>query len=258
MRSPHGLRALSLELGALILSRFPLAPRSGERVPSGCEAGEGWCGKPGRPSPRRFAATLSRKRERGKRSTPRLHYGDKFLKIIYPRAKNRAYPSRALLVEGRQPVTPIGGASGMRGRRSGKRSRGGSEAIRWRGACAVGLVSLPPGRLRNPPWGYYGPCARCSLTARPDRRDAQARPGAEASPQGDAESRSRAPRGAPARVMGRRSLSVLGDRPCREAGHGVRRFRTSACRRPAPLIFSGSGNRQGAPAPFEPGWRSVG
>jgi hypothetical protein len=38
--------------------------------------------------------------------------------------------------------------------------------VRWRGACAFGLVSRTPGRLRDPPWGYYGPCARSSLTAR--------------------------------------------------------------------------------------------
>jgi hypothetical protein len=33
--------------------------------------------------------------------------GDNFPKIIYPRSKNRAYPLRALLVEGRQPVTLV-------------------------------------------------------------------------------------------------------------------------------------------------------
>jgi hypothetical protein len=33
--------------------------------------------------------------------------------------------------------------------------------------------------------------------------------------------------------------------------HGVRRFRTSACRRPAPLhFFSGAENDEGHPAPF--------
>src|SRR4051794_36333295 len=42
--------------------------------------------------------------------------------------------------------------------------------IRLCGACAVSLVSSPPGRLRDPPWGYYGPCARSSLQIRPDRR----------------------------------------------------------------------------------------
>src|SRR5256885_12863001 len=43
--------------------------------------------------------------------------------------------------------------------------------IRWRGACAFGLVSRTPGRLPDPPWGYYGPCARCSLQTRSDRRE---------------------------------------------------------------------------------------
>src|SRR5215212_8992812 len=60
-------------------------------------------------------------------------------------------------------------------------------------ACAaparLGLVSRTLGRLRDPPWGYYGPCARSSLTARFVRRDSQARTGAEAWPQGDAQSR---------------------------------------------------------------------
>jgi len=36
-----------------------------------------------------------------------------------------------------------------------------------------------PGRLRDPPLGYYGPCARCSLTAPVHLGDTQARPGAE-------------------------------------------------------------------------------
>src|SRR5437588_9026959 len=34
------------------------------------------------------------------------------------------------------------------------------------GACASGLVSRALGRLRDPPWGHYDPCARSSLTAR--------------------------------------------------------------------------------------------
>src|SRR5947209_1362739 len=38
-------------------------------------------------------------------------------------------------------------------------------------------------------------------------------------------------------------LRQSGDRPDREAGHRVRRFRTSACRRFAPLIFWGSRKR---------------
>jgi integrase len=43
-------------------------------------------------------------------------------------------------------------------------------------------------------------------------------------------------------------LRRSGDGSNREAGHRVRRIRTSACRRPAPLTL-GSGNRQGAPTP---------
>ena len=56
-------------------------------------------------------------------------------------------------------------------------------------APADGPHQLLPGRLREPPWGYYGPCARSSLTAPVHRGDTQARTEAEASPQGDAESR---------------------------------------------------------------------
>jgi hypothetical protein len=54
-------------------------------------------------------------------------------------------------------------------------------------------------------------------------------------------------------------LRRSGDRPDRKAGHRVRRFRTSACRRSAPLIFfQGAENRRGAPAPCQPGRRSFG
>ena len=45
------------------------------------------------------------------------------------------------------------------------------------------------GGFGNPPWGYYGPCARSSLTARPIHRDTQARAGAAASLKSDAGSR---------------------------------------------------------------------
>jgi hypothetical protein len=48
-------------------------------------------------------------------------------------------------------VTLIDGASGMRGRRCAERSRGGSEVIRLRGACAVSLVSSRPGGVGAPP-----------------------------------------------------------------------------------------------------------
>ena len=39
--------------------------------------------------------------------------------------------------------------------------------------------------------------------------------------------------------------------PTRETDHRVRRFRTSACRRSAPLIFWGAETDEGAPAPLE-------
>ena len=47
---------------------------------------------------------------------------------------------------------------------------GGRADTRLCGACGSGLVSRALGRLRDPPWGHYGPCARCSLETRPDRR----------------------------------------------------------------------------------------
>src|SRR3954470_11164161 len=43
---------------------------------------------------------------------------------------------------------------------------GADEVVRWRGACAASLVSSRPGGSGNPLLGYYGPCARSSLTAR--------------------------------------------------------------------------------------------
>src|SRR5438067_13645595 len=63
-------------------------------------------------------------------------------------------------------------------------------------------------------------------------------------PQQSAERRARA------RVMGLGDLRRSGDRPDREAGHRVRRFRTSACRRSAPpLYFRGAKTDEGHPPP---------
>jgi hypothetical protein len=112
------------------------------------------------------------------------------------------------------------------------------------GACASGLVTPAPGRLRDPPWGYYGPCARCSLTARHDRRDTQAQPGAEASPK----RRCREPQQSAERRGGRRYWPVISGDP--EMGPLARRttgaaFRTSACRRSAPVEFSRSRKGKG-------------
>ncbi len=58
------------------------------------------------------------------------------------------------------------------------------------GAAPARVVrSHAPGRLRDPTWGYYGPCARSSLTAPVHRGDTQARTEAAASLKGDARSR---------------------------------------------------------------------
>src|SRR2546423_15080454 len=49
-----------------------------------------------------------------------------------------------------------------------------------------------------------------------------------------------------------------GDGPDREAGHRVRRFRTSACRRSAPLISLREQKRtRGTRAPLKPGGRAL-
>jgi hypothetical protein len=64
------------------------------------------------------------------------------------------------------------------------------------------------------------------------------------------------PRAAAGRREARRPTSLAGDlrrsedRPDRKAGHGVRRFRTSACRRSAPLFFFGERRKtKGYPPP---------
>jgi len=104
----------------------------------------------------------------------------------------------------------------------------------------VPAVSRTPGRLRDPPLGHYDPCARSSLTAPVHRGDKR---GPELSHLRKRVARAAAERreARPARVMGR----VISGAP--EMGPTARRatgaaFRTSACRRSAPLIF-----RRGAP-----------
>ena len=94
-----------------------------------------------------------------------------------------------------------GGAGRRRAWRCASKSGGGSDPA---GAAPAGeLRKLALGRLRDPTWGYYGPCARCSLTARVHRRARKRGPELKHRPKGDAESRSGASRGAPAYVTGR-------------------------------------------------------
>ena len=148
-------------------------------------------------------------------------------------------------------MTSIDGASRKCGRRSGRgfreRAEGQPDAGLC-GACGLGLVTSTLGRLRDPPWGYYGPCARCSLRPPPDRRESKRGP--ELS-----HWRKLVARAAAGRREARRPASWAGhlrrsgDGRDREARHRVRRFRTSACRRAAPLIFRGAENGHGAPAP---------
>jgi hypothetical protein len=146
----------------------------------------------------------------------------------------------------------------MRGRRSGWRSRGECEGIRWRGACAFGFVSRTPGRLRDPPWGYYGPCARSFADGPPDNGTRKRGPKLRYH-------RKAMPRAAAGRREARRPASWAGhlrrsgDGPSREAGHRVRRFRTSACRRSAPPHFFRERRKtKGHPPPIQPGRRSFG
>jgi len=68
----------------------------------------------------------------------------------------------------------------------------------------------------------------------------EARPGAESPAKAGGESRSRAPKGAPAGVSGRPSPAIRRWVRSRDGPPGAA-FRTSACRRSAPLTFSGSG-----------------
>src|SRR5947209_13605605 len=126
------------------------------------------------------------------------------------------------------------------------------------GACASGLVSRALGRLRDPPWGYYGPCARCSLTARVHRRDTQARPGAEA------KAERLLPRAAAERREARRWAipPVISGDP--EIGSTARRAIGCGASAPAPVgallpSFSfGEPKRTRAPAPTRSGRRSFG
>jgi hypothetical protein len=66
-------------------------------------------------------------------------------------------------------------------RRAGEQaavSRGGCEGIRWRGACAAGFVTLPPGRLRDSALPVLRPvCEELADGRTPFSPDSQARPG---------------------------------------------------------------------------------
>ena len=93
-----------------------------------------------------------------------------------------------------------GGGAGRR--RSGDALRRLRRMVRRQFSASSGAVparparNRQPGRLRDPSWGYYGPCARCSLTAPVHRGDSQARTGAGRTPKGIRQSRCGAPQGA--------------------------------------------------------------
>ena len=129
----------------------------------------------------------------------------------------------------------------MRGRRSGERSRADAKThLLARRLRVLASSAGHPGGFGTR-LGVLRPlCEELAGWERRQCRFQEARTGAE-------KCRSGAPRGAPGPRHGPGDLRRSGDRSDREADHRVRRFRTSACRRSAPLIFCGSGERQWAP-----------
>jgi hypothetical protein len=129
-----------------------------------------------------------------------------------------------------------------------RRSRG--EWLKAPFACAAPARPASSAGLSggsgNPPWGHYDPCARSSLQARPDRR------GKRGPELRHRIMRCREPPQSAERRAGRRIRPVISGDP--EIDLAARRvtgaaFRTSACRRSAPLTSGGPENGQGAPAP---------
>src|SRR3954470_17372912 len=132
---------------------------------------------------------------------------------------------------------------------------GECEGIRLRGARAPGLVSRAPGRLRDPPWGYYGPCARSSLTCRFDHRTRNARTGVgrklkEHSPKPQVERRE-------ARTRDRKRVPHISR--CAQGGFAGRpKGSRRPLRLPALRFPFGEGKKARARAPLTSGQRSVG
>jgi hypothetical protein len=129
------------------------------------------------------------------------------------------------------------------------------------GAAPAGEVrSLALGRLRDPPWGYYGPCARSSLTA---QRTASP-PGYASADRSwaNAERHSPEPQQSVERRAGLRYWPVISERSRRwtrpRGGSRGAAIRTSACRRSAPLIFLRERKTDEGTAPCQSGLRSVG
>jgi hypothetical protein len=126
------------------------------------------------------------------------------------------------------------------------------------GAAPAGVVrSHAPGRLRDPPWGYYGPCARCSLKA-PVHRGEKRGPELRHRPR-----RCREPQqGAERRAGPRHGPAIFGDP---KIGPSARWAIGCGVSAPAPVgallpsRFSGSGRGQGASGALaQTGQRSVG
>jgi len=127
-------------------------------------------------------------------------------------------------------------------------STAGKPVIGLCGACASGLVSRAPGRLRDPPWGHYDPCARSSLHGdAPLARLRKRRTGA-------GKCRSGAPRGAPSPRHGPGHLRRLP-----EMDPTARRVTGAAASAPAPVgallpsFFRGAENGQRGARPLSTG-----
>ena len=176
---------------------------------------------------------------------------------ITPRKKVIPAAKSALIIHA--PCSPRGaimrrldgGAGRRRDRRTGPRIRQpapGNSGPRAGAAPALPARNRHPGGVGAPPGGTTVPCQELA-----DRRRKSARESAARSRKENAAAERREAR-RPASLAG--DLRRSGDGSARETGHRVRRFRTSACRRSAPLIFSGAETDEGAPAPSRTGRRS--
>ena len=129
--------------------------------------------------------------------------------------------------------------------------------IRLCGACAVGPRQPGTRAASGPALGVLRPLREELADARPVHRDMQARTGAAPPPHGSGKSRSRASRGAPARVMGRSSPANR-RWTAREAGHGVRRSAPAPVGALLPYFFGSAKSTRAPGALLQTGRRSVG
>ena len=150
-----------------------------------------------------------------------------------------AYIPITLLIRGRQPVTPVGGAGC--------------------GARGFGLVSRAPGRPRVTVRPHYEGLPFDGRTEPDERRrklpgsggPQGPRPAPEARSRGTKSRRGEAPKGAPARVMDRRSPTLRG--PARpQGGPRVRRSAPAPLGASPPSACAGRDGKAGDRAPKNP------